>query len=111
MRLKAPDSDLIAAMRGAQRCPAAHRFGSSRGETMLAWQDLFQWDRFITPTIIKMFYWLAIAMAVLFGISGIFSALALMAINPFSGFPDDFAVAGGRDGRHHLCRASRRNSS
>ena len=53
---------------------------------MLAWQDLFQWGRFITPTIIKMFYWLAIVMAVLFGISGIFSGLALMAINPFSGF-------------------------
>ena len=53
---------------------------------MLAWQDLFQWDRFITPTIIKTFYWLAIVMSVLFGISGIFSGLALLAINQFSGF-------------------------
>ena len=25
-------------------------------------QDLFQWDRFITPTIIKTFYWLAIGL-------------------------------------------------
>ena len=53
---------------------------------MLNWQDLFQWDRFITPTIIKVFYWLAIILSLLFGISGIFSGLAMMAINPFAGF-------------------------
>jgi predicted membrane metal-binding protein len=49
-------------------------------------QDLFQWDRFITPTIIKTFYWLVIALIVLFGLSGIFSGLAAMAISPFGGF-------------------------
>ena len=49
-------------------------------------QDLFQWDRFITPTIIKTFYWLVIALIGLFGIGGIFSGLAAMAISPFSGF-------------------------
>ena len=49
-------------------------------------QDLFQWDRFITPTIIKTFYWLVIALICLFGISGIFSGLAAMAISPFGGF-------------------------
>jgi Domain of unknown function (DUF4282) len=49
-------------------------------------RDLFQWDRFITPTIIKTFYWLVIALITLFGISGIFSGLAAMAINPFGGF-------------------------
>jgi hypothetical protein len=53
---------------------------------MFDWQDLFQWDRFITPTIIKIFYWLAIVLAVLYGLSGIFSGLATMAINPFGGF-------------------------
>lgn len=53
---------------------------------MFDWQDLFQWDRFITPTIIKIFYWLAILLAVLYGLSGIFAGLAAMAINPFSGF-------------------------
>jgi len=53
---------------------------------MFDWQDLFQWDRFITPTIIKIFYWLAIVLAVLYGLSGIFSGLAMMAINPFGGF-------------------------
>jgi Domain of unknown function (DUF4282) len=53
---------------------------------MLDWQDLFQWDRFITPTIIKIFYWLAIVLAVLYGLSGVFAGLASMAINPFAGF-------------------------
>jgi hypothetical protein len=53
---------------------------------MLDWQDLFQWDRFITPTIIKIFYWLAIALSVLYGLTGIFTGLAAMAINPFAGF-------------------------
>ena len=53
---------------------------------MLDFQDLFQWDRFITPTIIKTFYWLVIALIILFGISGIFSGLATMAISPFGGF-------------------------
>ena len=46
---------------------------------------MFQWDRFITPNIIKTFYWLVIAIC-LFGISGIYSGLAAMAISPFGGF-------------------------
>ncbi len=53
---------------------------------MLEFRDLFQWDRFITPTVIKTFYWLVIAMSILFGLSGVFSGLALMAISPFTGF-------------------------
>ena len=53
---------------------------------MFDFQDLFQWDRFITPTIIKTFYWLVIALICLFGLSGIFSGLATMAISPFMGF-------------------------
>ncbi len=52
---------------------------------MFEFRDLFQWDRFITPTIIKTFYWLVIGLTVLFGISGIFSGLAAMAISPFGG--------------------------
>jgi hypothetical protein len=56
------------------------------GKTMFDFQDLFQWDRFITPTIIKTFYWLVIALICLMGISGIFSGLAAMAISPFGGF-------------------------
>jgi hypothetical protein len=53
---------------------------------MFELRDLFQWDRFITPSIIKTFYWLVTALIVLFGLSGIFSGLAAMAINPFGGF-------------------------
>jgi predicted membrane metal-binding protein len=53
---------------------------------MFEFRDLFQWDRFITPTIIKTFYWLVIALWILFGISGVFSGLAAMAISPFGGF-------------------------
>jgi predicted membrane metal-binding protein len=53
---------------------------------MFEFRDLFQWDRFITPTIIKTFYWLVIALVTLFGLSGIFSGLAMMAISPFGGF-------------------------
>src|SRR5215467_9763354 len=56
------------------------------GKTMFDFQDLFQWDRFITPTIIKTFYWLVIALICLFGLSGIFSGLSAMAISPFGGF-------------------------
>lgn len=48
-------------------------------------RDLFQWDRFITPTIIKTFYWLAIVVTILFGVSGVFSGLTSMAISPFGG--------------------------
>jgi predicted membrane metal-binding protein len=53
---------------------------------MLNFRDLFQWDRFITPTIVKTFYVLVVALIILFGISGIFSGLAMMAISPFGGF-------------------------
>lgn len=52
---------------------------------MIEFRDLLQWDRFITPTIIKSFYWLAITLVVLFGISGVFSGLSAMAISPFGG--------------------------
>jgi Domain of unknown function (DUF4282) len=52
---------------------------------MLDLRDLFQWERFITPSIIKVFYWLAVLLSVVFGLSGIFSGLLAMAVNPFSG--------------------------
>src|SRR5258705_13785827 len=66
---------------------------------MLDFQDLFQWDRFITPTIIKTFYWLVIGLIVLFGLSGIFSGLAAMAISPFGGvLLVFFSITGGVGG-------------
>jgi len=43
---------------------------------------LFQWERFVTPSIVKPFFWLAIGIAVLLGLSGIASALQMMAANP-----------------------------
>jgi hypothetical protein len=48
-------------------------------------RDLFQWDRFITPSIIKLFYWLAVVITVLVGLSGLISALRLMASSPIAG--------------------------
>ena len=53
---------------------------------MMSFSDLFQWERFITPSIIKLFYWLALAITVLFGLMGILSALGTMAISPGIGF-------------------------
>jgi hypothetical protein len=53
---------------------------------MFELRDLFQWDRFITPTIIKTFYWLVIVLIALSGLSGVFSGLTLMAVSPFAGF-------------------------
>src|SRR5215470_17642905 len=53
---------------------------------MFDYRDLFRWDQFITPSIIKPFYTLVIALIILLGLSGIFSGLATMAISPFGGF-------------------------
>jgi len=52
---------------------------------MFNFGDLFNWDRFITPSIIRIFYWLAVGLIALAGLSGVFSALAMMAINFFAG--------------------------
>jgi Domain of unknown function (DUF4282) len=52
---------------------------------MLGINDLFQWERFVTPTVIKVFYWLAIVLFVLLGMAGAMAALRDMAFNPFVG--------------------------
>src|SRR6185369_907114 len=93
---RAPQSadvpDLPGTTFGARPCAVSRQVWTSLifdlpGERpMFEFRDLFQWDRFITPTIIKTFYWLVIALICLFGISGIFSGLAAMAISPFGGF-------------------------
>ncbi len=49
---------------------------------MFSFHDLFQWERFVTPSIIKLFFWLAIVIIVLLGLSGISSALQIMAASP-----------------------------
>jgi hypothetical protein len=57
-----------------------------KGAVMFEYRDLFKWDRFITPTLIKPFFGVMIGFVVLIGLSGIFSGLTAMAINPFGGF-------------------------
>jgi hypothetical protein len=52
---------------------------------MFGINDLFQWERFVTPTVIKVFYWLAVVLFVLLGMAGVMSALRDMAFNPFIG--------------------------
>jgi hypothetical protein len=47
--------------------------------------DLFQWERFITPSIIKLFYWLIVIIVILAGVSGLVSALGTMVLNPVAG--------------------------
>jgi hypothetical protein len=48
--------------------------------------DLFQWERFITPSIIKLFYWLAVGVTALICLSTLVSAFSIMIMNPFAGF-------------------------
>jgi hypothetical protein len=48
-------------------------------------RDLFQWERFITPSIIKVFYLLAVIITVVAGLSGILSGLAVMMLQPLAG--------------------------
>ena len=48
---------------------------------MFSFRDLFQWERFVTPSIIKLFFWLAVAIIVLFGLSGLASAVQTMAVS------------------------------
>ena len=55
-------------------------------------RDLFQWERFITPSIIKVFYWLAVIMAVLAGLQAVFAGLGLIFASPIAGV---IAIIGG----------------
>lgn len=52
---------------------------------MFDFSDLFQWERFITPQIIKIFYWLAFGIAVMTGVLAIITGLWMIPISPFSG--------------------------
>ena len=54
-------------------------------------RDLFQWERFITPSIIRVFYTLVVVVTVMAGISGLISALQLMQVSPFAGIATAFA--------------------
>ena len=52
---------------------------------MFDFRDLFQWERFITPTIIKLFFWLAVAACVLWGLAGLAAGLGMLFGNPLAG--------------------------
>lgn len=52
---------------------------------MFSFNDLFQWERFVTPSIIKLFFWLTVAIIILFGLSGIAQAFRLIVISPGAG--------------------------
>src|SRR5881409_3767622 len=59
----------------------------SRGEKLMFYiGDLFQWERFITPSIIKLFYWLVVVIVILAGLSGLVTALGTMAFDPIASF-------------------------
>jgi hypothetical protein len=52
---------------------------------MVDFSELLQWDRFITPSIIRVFYWLCLVMVSLAGLSLILTSFCMMAINFFAG--------------------------
>ena len=52
---------------------------------MFNFGDLFQWERFITPSIIKIFYWLAVVLTGLYGLSGVISGLSTLTVSPIAG--------------------------
>jgi hypothetical protein len=47
--------------------------------------DLFQWERFITPSIIRLFYWLMVVIILLSGLSGLFAAIGQLRVSLLSG--------------------------
>jgi len=58
---------------------------------MLELRDLFQWERFITPSIIKIFYWLSVGLSVLFGVTGILAGVTQLFLSPVGGLITVFA--------------------
>jgi hypothetical protein len=45
-------------------------------------RDLLQWERFIAPATIRIFYTMAVILIVLAGLSGLMSALQLLQFSP-----------------------------
>jgi tetrahydromethanopterin S-methyltransferase subunit C len=52
---------------------------------MFDFRDLFQWERFITPSIVKIFYWLAVGISILGGIYGLIASLFMIPFNAIGG--------------------------
>jgi hypothetical protein len=47
--------------------------------------DLFQWERFIAPSIVRLFFWLVVIIVMLAGLGGLVSAVGTMTLNPIAG--------------------------
>jgi hypothetical protein len=58
---------------------------------MFGIRDLFQWERYVTPSIVHVFYWLALAVAVLAGLRGLVDGVLEMTGNIVGGI---FAMIG-----------------
>ena len=52
---------------------------------MFGIRDLFQWERYVTPSIVHIFYWLALAVAVLAGLRGLVEGVLEMTGNIVGG--------------------------
>jgi len=52
---------------------------------MIDVRDLFQWERFITPSIIRSFYGVSVILIALAGLGGIASSLQLMQVSLLAG--------------------------
>ena len=52
---------------------------------MMDFTELLQWDRFITPSIIRVFYWISLGLTLLAGLSLTVTALSMMTLNFFAG--------------------------
>jgi hypothetical protein len=52
---------------------------------MFDFRDLFQWERFITPTIIRVFYWLATGLSVLWGLWALVNGFRSLSVSPMGG--------------------------
>jgi hypothetical protein len=70
---------------GVQSAAGRGNHAQFAGGAMFGLGDLFQWERFVTPTVIKVFYWLAVVISILLGFAGAVSSLTTMAYNPFVG--------------------------
>jgi hypothetical protein len=44
--------------------------------------DLFQWERFIAPSIVRLFFWMVVIIVILAGLGGLVTALGTMTLNP-----------------------------
>jgi hypothetical protein len=69
----------------ARQIVAGADAGAQEGRPMFDFRDLFQWERFITPSIIRVFYWLAVVITLLSGLSAVASGLALLPLQPLTG--------------------------